>query len=69
MTLLPLGEAASEQQFGGKAASLGVLTWTEAVAAWEILAAMMDKLGGDTIDDTVAARKRVLANQARRLSK
>ncbi len=41
----------------------------EAVAAWEILGAMMDKLGGDTIDDTVAARKRVLANQARRLSK
>jgi chorismate synthase len=41
----------------------------EAVAAWEILAAIMDKLGGDHIADTLAARDRVLAQQARRLSK
>ena len=41
----------------------------EAVAAWEVFAAMMDKLGGDHIQDTLAARDRVLAQQARRLSK
>jgi chorismate synthase len=41
----------------------------EAVAAWELLAAIMEKLGGDTIDDTLAARKRVLATHAHRLSK
>lgn len=41
----------------------------EAVAAWEILAAMMEKLGGDTIDETLAAHKRVLASHARRLTK
>jgi len=33
----------------------------EAVAAWEILRATLDKLGGDTIDDTIAARERVVA--------
>ncbi len=41
----------------------------EAVAAWEILAAVVDKLGGDTIDEMRAARTRVLAQHARRLSK
>ena len=41
----------------------------EAVAAWEILAAVMEKLGGDTIDETLAAHKRVLASHARRLTK
>jgi chorismate synthase len=41
----------------------------EAVAAWEILAAMLQKLGGDTIDETIAARKRVVAAHSRRLSK
>ncbi len=41
----------------------------EAVAAWEVLTAMMDKLGGDHIDDTVAARDRILGAHARRLSK
>ena len=41
----------------------------EAVAAWEILAAIMEKLGGDTIDDTLAARKRVVAALSQRLSK
>jgi chorismate synthase len=39
----------------------------EAVAAWEVLAAMLEKLGGDTIDDTLAARKRLLAGMAQRL--
>jgi len=39
----------------------------EAVAAWEILAALLDRLGGDTIEDTVAARDRVLAGIDRRL--
>lgn len=41
----------------------------EAVAAWEVLAAVMEKLGGDTIDETLAAHKRVLASHARRLTK
>ncbi len=41
----------------------------ENVAAWEILAAALDKLGGDTVDDMVAARKRTLAGQSKRLSK
>ncbi len=41
----------------------------EAVAAWEILGAMLHKLGGDTIEDTIAAHKRVLANHSRRLTK
>jgi chorismate synthase len=40
----------------------------EAVAAWEILAAVMDKLGGDTIEETLAARERVLAAHSRKLS-
>jgi chorismate synthase len=39
----------------------------EAVAAWEILYAALDKLGGDHIDDTIAARDRVVANIASRL--
>jgi chorismate synthase len=33
----------------------------EAVAAWEVFQALLEKLGGDTIDDTIAARDRVLA--------
>jgi chorismate synthase len=41
----------------------------EAVAAWEVLAAMLEKLGGDTIDDTLAARKRVITEMSRRLRK
>jgi hypothetical protein len=41
----------------------------EAVAAWEILAAMMDKLGGDTVEETLAARKRVVAAISHRLTK
>ena len=40
----------------------------EAVAAWEILSALLDKLGGDTIEDTVAARDRVVAAMASRLA-
>lgn len=39
----------------------------EAVAAWEILAAVLEKLGGDTIDDTLAARDLVTASLAGRL--
>jgi chorismate synthase len=39
----------------------------EAVAAWEILTATMEKLGGDHIADTVAARERVVAGIAERL--
>lgn len=39
----------------------------EAVAAWEILTATIEKLGGDHIADTVAARDRVVAGIARRL--
>ena len=39
----------------------------EAVAAWEILSATLEKLGGDHITDTVAARDRVVAAIARRL--
>ena len=41
----------------------------EAVAAWEILGAVLDKLGGDTIADTLAARNRVLATHAKRLKR
>lgn len=41
----------------------------EAVAAWEVLGAMMEKLGGDTIDDTLAARKRVVAAISQRLTR
>jgi chorismate synthase len=40
----------------------------EAVAAWEILSALLDKLGGDAIEDTIAARDRVLASIQARLS-
>ena len=39
----------------------------EAVAAWEMLGAILEKLGGDTIGDTIAARDRVLATIAKRL--
>ncbi|HET6463892.1 MAG TPA: chorismate synthase [Candidatus Krumholzibacteria bacterium] len=39
----------------------------EAVAAWEILTATMEKLGGDHIADTMAARDRVVAGIAKRL--
>ncbi|HEU4364990.1 MAG TPA: chorismate synthase [Candidatus Krumholzibacteria bacterium] len=41
----------------------------ESVAAWEILAAVLDKLGGDTIEDTIAARDRVTAAIAARLKR
>jgi chorismate synthase len=41
----------------------------ESVAAWEILAAVMEKLGGDTIDDTIAARDRIVGAIHRRLRK
>ncbi len=41
----------------------------EAVASWVILAAIMEKLGGDTIDDTLAAKKRVVAALSKRLSR
>ena len=40
----------------------------EAVAAWEMLAALLEKLGGDTIEDTIAARDRVIANMNERLT-
>jgi chorismate synthase len=39
----------------------------ENVAAWEILRAVMEKLGGDSIDDTIAARERVVAVMTERL--
>jgi chorismate synthase len=39
----------------------------EAAAAWEILAAALEKFGGDTIDETVAARARYLAALNERL--
>jgi hypothetical protein len=39
----------------------------EAVAAWEMLAAMLEKLGGDTIEETISARDRVLATIEQRL--
>ena len=39
----------------------------EAVAAWEIFQALLEKLGGDTIEDTIAARDRVLATIEDRL--
>ncbi|HXV14044.1 MAG TPA: chorismate synthase [Candidatus Krumholzibacteria bacterium] len=40
----------------------------EAVASWEILAAIMEKLGGDTVEETLAAKKRVVAALSKRLS-
>jgi chorismate synthase len=40
----------------------------EAVAAWEMLSALLEKLGGDTIEDTIAARGRVVANMKDRLT-
>jgi chorismate synthase len=40
----------------------------EAVASWEILAAIMEKLGGDTVAETLAAKKRVVAALSSRLS-
>ena len=39
----------------------------EAVAAWEILGATLEKLGGDHIRDTIAARDHVVARIAQRL--
>lgn len=39
----------------------------ENVAAWEILRAALEKLGGDTIDDSIAARDRVVAAMDERL--
>lgn len=39
----------------------------ESVAAWEIFAAVFEKLGGDTIEDVVAARDRVTRAMSRRL--
>jgi chorismate synthase len=41
----------------------------EAVAAWEILGAVLEKLGGDTIEDAAAARDRLLAGIDRRLGR
>ncbi len=41
----------------------------EAVAAWEMLDALLEKLGGDTLDDLIAARYRILEAHTRRLSK
>ncbi|HEX5131655.1 MAG TPA: chorismate synthase [Candidatus Krumholzibacteria bacterium] len=41
----------------------------ESVAAWEILAAVLEKLGGDTIGDTIAARDRLLRAMTARLKK
>jgi len=41
----------------------------ESVAAWEMLRATLEKLGGDTIDDTIAARDRVLTSIDRRLAR
>jgi chorismate synthase len=41
----------------------------EAVAAWEVLRAVLEKHGGDTIEDTLAARDRVLAGIDRRLGR
>jgi chorismate synthase len=41
----------------------------ESVAAWEMLRAIMEKLGGDTIGDTVAARDRVVESIATRLKR
>jgi chorismate synthase len=40
----------------------------EAVAAWEILGATLEKLGGDHIRDTIAARDRVVAEIGKRLA-
>lgn len=41
----------------------------EAVAAWEILAVFVDKFGGDTIDEALAARDRYVESIRRRLSR
>lgn len=41
----------------------------EAVAAWEILGATLEKLGGDHIRDTIAARDDVVARITKRLRK
>jgi chorismate synthase len=41
----------------------------EAVAAWEILAATLEKLGGDHIGDTIGARDRVVSGIAKRLTR
>ena len=39
----------------------------EHVAAWEMLGAVLEKLGGDTIDDTIAARDHVVSRMDARL--
>ncbi len=39
----------------------------ESVVAWEILAAVLEKLGGDTLEETIAARDRVVRTMNRRL--
>jgi chorismate synthase len=41
----------------------------EAVAAWEILAATLEKLGGDHIGDTMAARDRIVSGIEQRLTR
>jgi chorismate synthase len=41
----------------------------EAVAAWEILDAFLDKFGGDTIDDAIAARDHYMKRVRKRLRK
>jgi chorismate synthase len=41
----------------------------ESVAAWEILDALLEKLGGDHIDDTLAAHKHYTARVAKRFRK
>lgn len=41
----------------------------ESVAAWEMLGAMLDKLGGDTLEDAIAARKHLVSRIAKRLRK
>ena len=41
----------------------------EAVAAWEVLGATLEKLGGDHIHDTIAARDRIVDRIAQRLAR
>lgn len=41
----------------------------EAVAAWEILAVFLEKFGGDTVDDAIAARDHYLERVQKRLKK
>jgi hypothetical protein len=39
------------------------------VAAWEILGVALEKFGGDTIDETLAARARYLSALRERLTR